>query len=306
MSEVKYHHEEVLEIMVSPPGWGLKWGNFMIFSILVLLLSYAYLFKYPDTLNLPVNFPNPNLISVIRAPEENVGIDTFLVKNRSLVSLGQPLFVWYDKQHSSYAEIIKLEKIITDYQQNRGRDEKTKELLIKRFYLLSSVKLGSLNQEYQHLLSAILNHKDAIDSDLTNLAVLITNWKSKYIVQATIGGKVALNYLFRKSSRPLAAKMPLLSIQPTNTSSVVSGKISNELFSKVKLGQQAYITIGEVTGKKLYGMVTAISPIEERNSHDVYIQLKEVPELNSIYTGKAKIILENRSLLLRVFNPNHF
>lgn len=42
--------EQVQEILAAPPSWMLKWGITVIFSLILMLLFFAWLIKYPDVI----------------------------------------------------------------------------------------------------------------------------------------------------------------------------------------------------------------------------------------------------------------
>ena len=42
------YSDEVQEIMGRIPGWVVRWGISVIFSIFIILLGVAYFFKYPE------------------------------------------------------------------------------------------------------------------------------------------------------------------------------------------------------------------------------------------------------------------
>ena len=42
------YSDEVQEIMGRIPGWVVRWGISVIFSIFITLLGVAYFFKYPE------------------------------------------------------------------------------------------------------------------------------------------------------------------------------------------------------------------------------------------------------------------
>ena len=44
------HSEEIQEIMGRIPGWVVRWGISVIFSLFAVLLLISFFFKYPETI----------------------------------------------------------------------------------------------------------------------------------------------------------------------------------------------------------------------------------------------------------------
>lgn len=305
MQENNYHHEEVMDIMVSSPGWGLKWGNSIIFSIIFMILCFTYIFKYPDTVNIPASFSSLNEVSLITAAPVNYGIDTFLVSNGATVRAKAPLLVWYDENHSSYHTIIALENILKKYEQNRKGGGAAAGSLLQQLSAIGKDDLGSVGLEYQALLDELKHPSGLLPEQCTRVLNFIDQWKKKQVVLSKIGGRVTFNYLSSQAKSPVHSRDPILFIQPPGAKYVVKGLVSNKLFGKINIGQEAYVTVNELNNKRFYGRVTGISPLADHKfNHDIYIALNQSPALNFTYTGEARIILQDKPLLARIFNLN--
>jgi len=46
--------EEVQELLTRPPHWMIRWGTFLIFGIMVLLLAFSRIIAYPDLIDADV------------------------------------------------------------------------------------------------------------------------------------------------------------------------------------------------------------------------------------------------------------
>jgi hypothetical protein len=301
MHEENYHHEEVVEIMVSPPGWGLKWGNIIISVIVLMIFGFAYFFNYPDTLKLAVDFSSTTSVNVVQAPAANYGIDTFLVKNGAIVKQGAPLLVWYDRDHSSYTEISQLENILLRYQDIHTRGN-FPDNLIAALKAINVYKLGAFNKAYQLLVLAGKKQTVTLNEQVGQVLIAIDQWKKERVSKAEITGEVTYNSLMASIKNPIAAQSPVIYIQPLNAHYIARGQVGNKLFGEIKVGQRAYVTVNELTNKKVYGYVAGISPLANHARHDVYMQLDQSQGLNLTFTGDARIILRNRTLLQRLFN----
>jgi hypothetical protein len=47
--EIKVRSEEIHEILSHMPHWIIRWGITLLFTLLSMLLLFAWLLKYPDT-----------------------------------------------------------------------------------------------------------------------------------------------------------------------------------------------------------------------------------------------------------------
>jgi multidrug resistance efflux pump len=89
--EIKYS-EPVREIMGNPPGRILKWGTTVIFSLFILFILFAWLFRYPDLIPSPVEITTENP-PVTLASKITGRIKHLFVSNKGIVKNGQLLAV---------------------------------------------------------------------------------------------------------------------------------------------------------------------------------------------------------------------
>jgi len=103
------YSDPVREIMGSPPGKILKWGTFVLFTVFVLFVFFAWLIRYPDTIPSPVEITTENppvpLMTKISGRIKNL-----YVIEREKVKAGQLLAVM--ETTASIKEIEQLEKLI--------------------------------------------------------------------------------------------------------------------------------------------------------------------------------------------------
>ncbi len=79
LDEIELRSEGVQDILTRPPHWMIRWGNTLIFIILLLILFMSYIIKYPEFV------PSQVIISSINPPEKlesriNSKIETLLLK----------------------------------------------------------------------------------------------------------------------------------------------------------------------------------------------------------------------------------
>ena len=103
------YSEPVREIMGNPPSGILVWGNFVLFTVFMLFLFFAWIIKYPDIIPAPVEITtaNPPATLVTKITGK---IRYLLVEDKDSVSEGQLLAVM--ETTASVREISLLKKTI--------------------------------------------------------------------------------------------------------------------------------------------------------------------------------------------------
>lgn len=64
LDEIELRSEGVQDILTRPPHWMIRWGNTIIFIILLLILLMSYIIKYPEFV------PSQVVISTQNPPEK--------------------------------------------------------------------------------------------------------------------------------------------------------------------------------------------------------------------------------------------
>ncbi|MBV7529653.1 HlyD family secretion protein [Chitinophaga sp. sic0106] len=109
LDTVHLHSEGVQDILTQPPGWMARFGNTVIFFILLLTLVMSYLIRYPEFI------PATALISTQNPPEKleartNTRIAQIFVEDHQQVAPGQLLIVL--ESTADYRDVMQLRKII--------------------------------------------------------------------------------------------------------------------------------------------------------------------------------------------------
>jgi multidrug resistance efflux pump len=84
--------EEVQDILTKVPNWMIRWGTFLIFGIIVLLLFTSWYIRYPDVVSseiiITTNTPPEKLIAKV-----NGKIQAILIEDKANVKANTPLAV---------------------------------------------------------------------------------------------------------------------------------------------------------------------------------------------------------------------
>ncbi len=62
---ISLRSDDVKEILGKPPGWMVRWGTGILFSVIIIILSGSSLFLYPDIVRAPVILTKENPPSVL-------------------------------------------------------------------------------------------------------------------------------------------------------------------------------------------------------------------------------------------------
>ena len=170
---------EIREILGRIPGWGLRWGNTAILFALLLLLSLAWLIKYPDVVearvliitdNPPLRLVAPQSIRMMKLrvkPQQQVKAGEIVAEFENTADIADidQLRAWFDKAQQDknflldslplslnvgplqgkYARLVQL---INDYQfyVTQGEVEERVRLLNKQVEYLSELNQTLENQ----------------------------------------------------------------------------------------------------------------------------------------------------------------
>lgn len=105
------YSDEVQEIMGRIPGWVVRWGISVIFSIFIILLGVAYFFKYPEvvTSSIVLTTTNPPTELIARSTGK---VEHILVENGQSVLPNELIAVLFST--ADYRSVLQLEKVLSD------------------------------------------------------------------------------------------------------------------------------------------------------------------------------------------------
>lgn len=137
LDNLELRSESVQDILTRPPYWMIRWGNTIIFIILLMILLMSYLIKYPEFIPAPIVVTSQNPPEKIQA-RINSKIEKIFIKDQKLVKKDEILMVL--QSSGNYLDILKLKKII-DFTNSKN---------IFKFPIAetSSFKLGELQSDY--------------------------------------------------------------------------------------------------------------------------------------------------------------
>ena len=134
---------EVQELISYQPNSLIRRGNFIIFIIILLILSFTWFIKYPDLIKCNMKLTAINAPKLLTAKKEGMLVG-LLVNNEQIVNAGQPLaFLQSTANHQQVVSLYNLIKRIIPLV-NKGNLNRLGSIKLPLFY-----ELGELQSAYQ-------------------------------------------------------------------------------------------------------------------------------------------------------------
>ncbi len=131
--------EYLQEVLATPPKWIVRWGELLVFLLVLGLLLLGWLIRYPDRIaaKVVITTPDPPVPVVARADGALIQL---LVADRDTVGQGQLLAIVQNPAY--YAHVVQLKEQLSQFEVSGI----TKDSLFADAY-----RLGSLQEAYAQL-----------------------------------------------------------------------------------------------------------------------------------------------------------
>lgn len=148
LDNIELRSESVQDILSQPPHWMIRWGNTIIFSILLLILVMSYIIKYPEFVPASVIITSQNPPEKLEA-RTNSKIEKILIKDHQKVKAGQVMMVL--QSTANYHDILELKDIVDSLSTNQ----------LQSFPLqkVSTFKLGEIQSDYNSFAKAFQDER---------------------------------------------------------------------------------------------------------------------------------------------------
>lgn len=143
LDNIELRSESVQDILTQPPHWMIRWGNTMIFIIILLIFVMSYVIKYPEFVPAPIIVTSQNPPEKIEA-RIGTKIEKIFIKDHQQVKKHDVLMVM--QSAANYKDILELKKIVDSISPNR--------LYSFPLAQTSRYKLGELQGEYNSFAKA--------------------------------------------------------------------------------------------------------------------------------------------------------
>ena len=160
------------EIIGQPPAWLSRYGTVLLFGILLLLLAFAFIFKFPDTIKGSVSITTSTPPVTLMAPSTGKLVRLFVTDNQA-VEPQQPLILL--ENAANYDAIVKLQELLELNSGNNAKTVATKnELNLMDTLKQGKLQLGDLQNSFNAYVSAFdkLQFYSKEKSSFKKLAIL--------------------------------------------------------------------------------------------------------------------------------------
>lgn len=143
LDEIELRSESVQDILTQPPHWMIRWGNSIIFVILLLILLMSYMIRYPEFIPAPIVVTSQNPPEKLEA-RVNSKIEKILIKDHQEVQKNEVLMVM--QSTANYKDVLALKKLVDSITPN--------QLIAFPVNEVSHYKLGELQGDYNSFAKA--------------------------------------------------------------------------------------------------------------------------------------------------------
>lgn len=148
LDNLELRSENVQDILTQPPHWMIRWGNTVIFVILLMVLLMSYVIKYPEFIPAPIVVTSKNPPEKLEA-RTNSKIEKILVKDHQSVNKNQVMMIL--QSAADYKDILALKDIVDSMSSSQVLYFPTQQA--------STFKLGEIQGEYNSFAKALQDEK---------------------------------------------------------------------------------------------------------------------------------------------------
>lgn len=109
LDNIELRSESVQDILTQPPHWMIRWGNSIIFIIILLIMLMSYIIKYPEFIPAPIIVTSQNPPEKIEARISSK-IEKILIKDHQNVKKDDLLMVM--QSAANYKDVLELKKLV--------------------------------------------------------------------------------------------------------------------------------------------------------------------------------------------------
>lgn len=148
LDNLELRSEGVQDILSRPPHWMIRWGNTVIFIIILMILGMSYIIKYPEFVPAAILVTSENPPEKLEA-RTNSKIQKILIKNNTTVKKDEILMVL--ESSANYKDVLKLKTLVDSLDASQ----------MSSFPLAQSskLKLGELQGEFNTFAKALQDQR---------------------------------------------------------------------------------------------------------------------------------------------------
>ena len=143
LDNLELRSENVQDILTQPPHWMIRWGNSVIFIILIMILVMSWFIKYPEFIPAPIIVTSQNPPEKIEARISS-RIEKILIKDHQSVKKNDVLMIL--QSTANYDDVLKLRTLMDSITPSR--------LFSFPINLTSNFRLGELQSDNNNFAKA--------------------------------------------------------------------------------------------------------------------------------------------------------
>ncbi len=270
--KLRIRSEEIQEVLSLVPNWMIRWGNTMIFIIILGVLLISWCVKYPDTIHAEVTISSINPFENVYANSSGI-LDIVFIKNRDIIKQGAHLGII--ENNANYNDVMLLKKIVGSIEIKRGNFHFPLEELPILF-------LGDIESDYTFF-------KDSYNEYLTKVNRSYSNTKKSSYNKSMEA--VSADSL-QKNTHELKYLHDNIQTKKNNLSSSSFKTVVyafNRLKKAIKKWEFNYVLKSSVGGI-VYSFADTTKTFKVNLSDMVF---RIVPIKNNHFTGKVKVQAQN-------------
>lgn len=324
--KLKLHSDSVQKILSTSPHWMIRWGNTMVFIVLLLLILIGYLINYPEYIRESIVLTCQNCPEKIQAKTTSK-IEKIFIKNDQYVDKGKVLLVL--QSSARYQDVFKLKNSMDSLSFDQIHSFPIQEV--------SHYKLGELQDDFNAFSKVFINEGQSVNLKsnsrfnmegqgiqhtqssqcvklLEKLKKSLKQWESKHLLISSKAGIASFSQVW-KENQLIRTGDTLLSILPQQKEEYVATvPISLTDARKIAAGQKVLIKLDNYPYQEygvVEGKVQSITTVPDKTGeYGVRINLPD--GLKTSYhkklhfdrelKGEAEIILKDVRLIERFFH----
>ena len=148
LDNIELRSEQVREVLETPPGWLIRWGNAVILVAILMVLVMSYFIKYPEFVPAPIVVTSQNPPEKLQARTDSK-IEKIFISNHQKVKKGEVLMVL--QSTANYLDLLDLLKISDSISQDQLSSFPVNKV--------SKFKLGEIQADYNAFAKAFQDEK---------------------------------------------------------------------------------------------------------------------------------------------------
>ncbi len=109
LDNIELRSDSVQDILTRPPHWMIRWGNSLIFLLIMMILVMSYFIKYPEFVPAPIVVTSQNPPEKILSRTDSK-IERIFIKDNQEVKKNEILMVL--QSAANYQDVLKLKKLV--------------------------------------------------------------------------------------------------------------------------------------------------------------------------------------------------